>query len=409
MSRWTNVEVVTVTPLAMGGARQRGAGSAEPLRARSLRGLLRTWTRFLLGSRLPSEKLWELERELYGGVHEEVRESSIKVRAKPVTRPQANPWGTGDNGNEGPHGEREEDARGAYLAGVRYLGELSFRELPERPDRPRKPARHLIGPGHQSVVGLRYIGNDDNHEWLMWASFWLLVHLGGVGSRATRAFGSLAVQGSAPEVGLPWSFGFDAVECATKLRAGLEDLHRSTNARFGTPIRRPNYGTIDYTTVDVLDPPFASAIEAQRYLGNALFAYRHHQEPDTTTMLSGASGILERPAWGLPLTMPAQNGATTMLQPDGLREKHDRWPSPIAFRVQQLESSQYALVAVARDVPLVNAKEKDQPHRTFGVEVDGSAAVGAIPRLLKKFAAEERSVARVTKTAWKLEQAWPWP
>ncbi|MGH8908443.1 MAG: type III-B CRISPR module RAMP protein Cmr1 [Egibacteraceae bacterium] len=50
--RWHDVLVDTVTPLAMGGGQQRGSDGAEPLRARSVRGLLRTWTRFLAGSRM---------------------------------------------------------------------------------------------------------------------------------------------------------------------------------------------------------------------------------------------------------------------------------------------------------------------------------------------------------------------
>lgn len=385
MTRWLDVAVDTVTPLAMGGGETRGAQGAETLRARSMRGLLRVWTRFLVGSRKTAEDLWRLEHQMYGGVRDGVAESAVKVRVITEGAVTRKAWGVLPNGEDGPHGERARDQvrgeHGTYVRGVRYLGDLSFRN-----------GRWLVGPGHRSVVGLRYTGGDKDHEWLLWASLWLLVHLGGAGSRSARAFGSLAVA-AIPEAGatilggVPWSLGADPSACHAAMRQALQSLSAGADTRFGKPIRRTSYGTLDATTVGVLDPAFGSAVEAQRHLGDALFAYRHHREPDTSTVLSGASEPLERPAWGLPLGMPGPGSQPIMLKPD-LPKGRDRWPSPITFRVQRLDDGQCALVVVARDVPLTQAKA---PGRTLRVEVDGLAGHGAVLRLLEKLEAEQWS------------------
>jgi hypothetical protein len=99
---------------------------------------------------------------------------------------------------------------------------------------------------------------------------------------------------------VPWSFG----ETAEALRCGLQAISDGADARLGTPSRRTDYGTLDATVVGVLTPSFGSAVEAQRHLGDALFGYRHHREPDTSIVLGGEDAPLERPAWGLPLGTP---------------------------------------------------------------------------------------------------------
>ncbi|MGH8933183.1 MAG: type III-B CRISPR module RAMP protein Cmr1 [Egibacteraceae bacterium] len=381
--RWHDVLVETVTPLAMGGAAQRGAEGAEPLRARSVRGLLRTWTRFLAGSRMTPEALRELERKVYGGVHGKVTESPVKVRVMSHGRVDRDAWGTGPGGAEGSHGERRADEvtgkHGKYVKGVRYLGDVSFRETRAA------PARHLVQPGQRCTVGLRYLGDQDRHEWLLWASLWLLVHLGGAGSRSSRAFGGLAVA-RAPERGravlgddVPWSFGETPEVCGAALQRGLRALSGGADARFGEPVRRTGYGTLDATTVWVVTPSFGSVAEAQRHLGDTLFAYRHHREPDTSAVLSG-SATLERPAWGLPLRMP-----NAILEP---ASGDNRWPSPITFRVQRLEGDLFALVVVARDVALMNARAG---HTTYTTEVDGLRDRGAVPKLLAQVEDEQWS------------------
>lgn len=391
MSRWAEFELVTTTPLAMGGGHNRGPIGVEPLRSRSLRGLLRVWTRFLLGARLHDDHLRDVERALYGGVHPTPQESAIRCRVTVGRRkPPTHAWGVPDQQAEGPHGERKDDefrtSEGTQVKGVRYLGDLSFRRTND------KEARHLVAPGHHCTVGLRYVGGDnghEDHEALMWASLWLLVHLGGAGSRNRRAFGSLRLDGPVPPQatsalpGLPWELGETPAACAASLLQGLQQVADLAGRLGGAPRRRPGFGTLDNCRVRVLDEEFGSPADAQRHLGNAMVAYRHHRSPDTETTLARTDGVLERPLWGLPLSMP---GAHLNLRPDiGNSPGGNRWPSPLTFRVQRLAEERFALVVVGFDVdpPTVLASG---PERTFAVEVDGISGAGAVPALLDRFA-----------------------
>ncbi len=339
-------------------------------------------------------------------MHGGVTESPVKVRVTSEGAVFRKPWGVGPDGGEGPHGELGEDEvkgnHGRYVKGVRYLGDLSFRKPTTKQDGKTKeePARYLVQPGHCSKLGLRCLGCDERHRWVLWASLWLLIHLGGAGSRSSRTFGSLAVA-ETPEQGravlgegVTWSFGETPEECGAALRHGLRAISDGADAHIGTPGRRTGYGTLDATAVGVLTPSFGSVAEAQRHLGEALFAYRHHREPDTSIVLGGEDSPLERPAWGLPLQMPGE-----MLKPD-LPKGHDRWPSPITFRVQRLQGDRFALVVVARDIPLMNARAGG---RTYTVEVSGLGDHGAIPQLLGQLEAEQWSGDQTHK----LLRVWP--
>jgi hypothetical protein len=68
--------------------------------------------------------------------------------------------------------------------------------------------------------------------------------------------------------------------------------------------------------------------------------------------------------------------------------------------VQRLEGDRFALVVVARDVPLMNARAGS---RTYTVEVDGHRDHGAIPRLLGQLEAEQWS----GDQAHRLLRVWP--
>lgn len=412
---WYDAPLIGVTSIAIGGADARSGRreSTEPIKARSVRGLLREWTRFLLAGYVSGQGLRDIEERIYGGVHGGSPKASalqVQVRTErggvsPV------PWNEGHGAELGWSDTDSVALNGnRYLAGVQYLGSQSFRKPRDGHE------RWLYPPGHRVTLRLRWrptsagaSASDD--ERLVWASLWLLVNLGGIGGRSSRGFGSLDFADALPQrmsellPGLSSHLGAGPTEAASHLGAGLGALQATFHSGAAS-VRRPHLATLAHTRVEVVDHLFASAHDAQRALGDAMFAYRHHRNPDTDATIRGdTNATLERPAWGLPLGMP-----TTTLVPAS-RDVH-RWPSPLTFTVSRLTSaagdiSGYVLVAVARDVDLVDARSAQGTYRTAVGGRQGLSGEGAIPALFRQFLDDQRTVAHVVKSPWSAVTAWP--
>ncbi len=358
-----------------------------------------------------SGELRAFERLVFGAVHgaHGATHSSLAVRVEePRHQVEPAPWDEAHGANFGWTRSDEVHLNGnTYLAGVRYLGSQAFRATKT------SGPRWLYPSHHRARLRLRWRPlpgwstsphNDTDGERAVWASLWLMVQLGGIGSRTRRGFGAIDFDEGLPErahellPGLPGDLGDSPAACAAAVHQGLSTASEAV-APFRTRAseRRGELATLAHSRVVVIDHEFASGTEALTALGDAIFAYRHHRNPDTDATINGASGTpLERPTWGLPLQMP-----TRMLAPQGAMK---RWPAPLSFTVARLRTGRCVLVALARDLDLVGTVAHGERYPT---EVAGNSGSGAVSTLLDQFLADERHHAHVAKSVWSAEEAWP--
>lgn len=433
LSSWTGVPLRLNTPMAMGGGQTRGQVGVEGLRARSLRGLLRRWTRFLLADCCDDATIRSVERCLYGGVHPSAEPSRLAVLIPPPNPLPGGGWAHATLGRNYDWTTVRGGITQRWVKGTAYLGALSFRETQQAEQ------RFLVNAGTSFRVRLRYrpeAGDSgaltERGEALAWASLWCLVHLGGAGSRANRGFGSLAVD---PErmiaeqpLELPWDLGPLPGDCQHGLRQGLDAIRtwrdnlwqpgRGEVSRSIESLERCHIwvlagvagGLVGTLGQDGVAGGATGWLDLLDLLGDGLVAYRHHREPDTTTtMLARAGGVLERTVWGLPLATPAGD----VLLPAGGSQ---RWPSPISFRVHRLagrpgtDGAASGLVVVAHDLDPPDASAGAGP--LYPARVGGAGPPGPVIRLAQQFfAAAAQAGAPLAngaeKQPWQMLDAWP--
>lgn len=168
----------TVTPTFC-----RGAGpEAAELRAPSLKGLLRWWYRAWhpLAVTGPLDGPWA-EGRVMGDTHVQGQcPFLLRVRAPeplPLIR-----WA--DYERTIPRGSRDQ------VGGIRYLG-FAFRPTREVPKEHRAIAANVR---FEALHQFRRPITDQAARGLV-AAWWLLAHLGGLGARSRRGFGSLSLEG----------------------------------------------------------------------------------------------------------------------------------------------------------------------------------------------------------------------
>ncbi len=305
-----NFTLRTLTPLFLAGADQTQA----ELRAPTFRGLMRYWLRALVGGLFGTDaagltKVMEAETAVFGAT-DTGSAVAIKVSA-------------------GSNEAREFTEKVSVRVGDKWQatgkGYLLWSMV--RSGRPEKgnvkPARWYFPPGTSFQVTLSIRSEDTSKLKQAIAAFWLLTHLGGVGSRSRRCAGSLAVQvvtENTPD------FPFDTPRDVQALKQQLEQGIRSARA-LCPPDRRP----IRQAQFDVLAPgvchiwilqdeqPWQSAEIAMQKLGEKLQDYRSR------------TPIGQRKIFGLPL-MPI------------IRDK--RRASPLLLRVAELQGNKYVGIAV---------------------------------------------------------------
>jgi CRISPR-associated protein Cmr1 len=182
-----------VTPVFCAGADQKG--EAE-IRALSIRGALRWWYRAL------DPRFREREGALFGATTGEGSSSPIRVRVVP--------WLNGDRDySKDLRPEKARQNGAAYLGYTLYLGGNNRLAVPEKNEFELdltwqyRPSRFISSEGKDKPA--------KNHPWhwvkgdgqkadeitrRAWAaSLWLFGHLGGLGTRSRRGFGTIALLG----------------------------------------------------------------------------------------------------------------------------------------------------------------------------------------------------------------------
>jgi CRISPR-associated protein Cmr1 len=310
----------TLTPLFMAGADQAKA----ELRAPSFRGLMRYWQRALVGGLVGTtsqglEKVKETETAVFGatdtGSAIAVRVSAISTEPKEFT----------EQTSIRVAGRWQATGKGYLLWSMARSGRADRGNL--------KPARWYFPPGTRFQVTLSTHDEDNIKLLLGIAAFWLLTHLGGIGSRSRRCAGSVAVQAL---TGNTADLPFNSPQHAQELRQQIEQGIKAAKAMYQLDQLAIKHAQFDILTQGVCriwilqdEQPWSSAEMAMQRLGENLQSYRSH------------IAIERRKIFGLPLPPIIFN---------------KRRASPLLLRVAELQGGKYVGIAVlfktaSSDVP----------------------------------------------------------
>lgn len=304
---WQEYRAEIVTHCICAGADQKKA----EIRIPSIRGEIRWWFRALGGS--PQE-----EKDLFGGVHNEAKKSSVVFRlgdssCRQVTYNLPDLFGSIPN-----------DSR-AYLL------------WPLRPMKQQDQKRGMILPG--STFTLRCaIRNSLLKEELickMHASIRLWLLLGSMGTRGRRGFGSLIL-------------------CSEALRRdaslnSLRQMLRENLVVYGHPKIK----------IMILGNSYDTASDTLGFLGDWLKKWRAGSKKsgvnpsqwgrnDHDAVMS-KRGVLYRPAIGLPITQRYQS---TGIQIDTTPQNSNRWASPVHMKVMKLGERYYPMAVFFSEMAL---------------------------------------------------------
>lgn len=152
----------TVTPVFCAGAEQNGPAEIRPL---SLRGALRWWYRAI------DPNFAENEARFFGA-------TGARPTASPVTLRVEN-WVTGKQHLRSQIYGKSKERGEAYLGYTLYLGANDRRAVP---------------PDQNVEITLRGLELDQELQRAWLASLWLFGHLGGLGTRSRRGYGTMALE-----------------------------------------------------------------------------------------------------------------------------------------------------------------------------------------------------------------------
>ncbi len=300
----------TITPLFLAGADQTKA----ELRPPTFRGLMRYWLRALLGGlfgtdRKGLEEVIEAETAVFGATD---TGSAVSIK---VSEASSAPKEFTEQISVRVGGKWQATGKGYLLWSMARSGRADKGNL--------KPARWFFPPGTRFQVTLSTRGGNEAKLKQAVAAFWLLTHLGAIGSRSRRCAGSLAVQVVGDNA---TGFPFNAPENAQALKQQIEQGIRTAKALY-----QLNQLSIGQAQFDVLtqgmcriwilqdEQPWSSAELAMQRLGENLQSYRSH------------IAIERRKIFGLPLPPIIFN---------------KRRASPLLLRVAELQGKKYVGIAV---------------------------------------------------------------
>lgn len=367
-------ECTVVTPMFLSGTNQE---SVE-LRAASLRGVMRYWYRAVLGAQglLDLPTLKQRESAIFGNTD---AGSPVSVRIVPVTFPSAsirNPENLKDWKGTDKHGTPTK-----YLWYSTRLGDN---------------CRVYLEPGTTFHIVFTAIAKGDSERTskarIAFAetikAFWLVVHLGSLGTRARRAAGSFDAQLidlRADDVQLPTfatllGNGYDAY-----LRDGLRSIVQPAQTLPGRP------------AFSVLHPAHARVWRSGRTarswedavwnFGGAFREFRLRRgvdQEDATragldyhtmkAVLAGGAAppTVERASFGLPLTFRFSGikGSTTV-QP----ARSNRRASPLWVRIVRLGETRYDAVLTFFDSQFLPPGEQMKVSKAYGTASPPSSSL----------------------------------
>jgi CRISPR-associated protein Cmr1 len=345
-----NVQLRLVTPAFCGGAEARQVDPITPIRPSSVRGSLRWWFRAAVAAQLwPASKgradqkqmldqLHDLESLLFGAVRGDALASAIALLpAEGVLKAVDFP---------APDQVRSR--------GVRYLGYGLF----EGGQPTVLDAAHTV-----FTQPIRLRPRAKNLGDVVAATVWLWAHLGGLGARTRRGWGSLELLDLG---GLPWAGPPPGALLAdpTAVRAHLVKGITEAGAVFSRFLRSqghtPGQGEGPHPAIrtlrglerlPVIPHTFPRGIDALEHAGRLFQDFRstlqrnkrglgplpdYHEVKAAIQERPGAPVGVERAAFGLPLPFYFRSlqGAKATVEPEG----KDRLASPLLFRVVRTQA-----------------------------------------------------------------------
>ena len=297
-------QVKVLTPLFLAGADQTQA----ELRAPTFRGLMRYWYRALAGGVVGTnsagfQQVMAYEKETFGATD---TGSPVAVRVS--------------NSSTSPRSHQKEGNTRKTATGKDYL-------LWSLAENNHRPARLFFPQNATFQVTLSDRGSNTTTLQSSIASFWLLTHLGGVGSRSRRCAGSLSATIAKTDVAIPKGMRFDIPTSIPDLKNQLSDgikaaqglIHGTTALSSGlAPFDTISPNTCSIWIVQDKVRPWNSVDEALRTLGDDLQYYR------------GGIDLQERRVFGLPLKDVSNK----------------RRASPLLLRITELQGNKFVCVAV---------------------------------------------------------------
>lgn len=343
------VTLETVTPLFLGGAEPRGT---PELRPPAFRGALRYWLRAVLGGAFGDTeagltKLRACESAVFGSADETTGgASAVTIRLRTAAQPTSKLYEKQEpifaNNRRQPTG-RDYLYWSMGKSGNQQRGNY-------------QPSKQFYVPGSSfdlilsSRPGVKDV--EQQFEQAV-AALWLLVQLGGIGSRSRRTAGSLSVRGQIEREGLMFTLSAsDVAQAAAQLSAGLSAIREQFAALGHIDIKAPS-------AFDLLSPTvcrlwvlgtwrsWEAAVEA---VGAAMRDFRTYREPDhasVTKWLQGQSiPTVERAAFGLPLPYHySKGGLSGVVQGRVTQPTLDRRASPLWLKVSKMSTCSYIGVA----------------------------------------------------------------
>lgn len=311
----------TLTPLFLAGADQTQA----ELRAPTFRGLMRYWYRALAGGVIGTnakgfESVMKAEKAVFGATD---TGSAVAIKIMPVSG-EAKEFT--EQISVRVNGNWQATGKGYLLWSMARSGNPAKGNV--------KPARWYFPPGTTFRVTLASRGSGETKLQQAIASFWLLMYLGGVGSRSRRCAGSLSalIAASDANVTMPSGMRFTMPTGIADLQKLLADgihaaqglIEHGTDAteriRHLAPFDILSRETCRIWIVQDRDRPWNSIEEAMKSIGEDLQDYR-----------GGITPIQRRRVFGLPLK-DVDNKA--------------RRSSPLMLRLIELQGNKYVCVAV---------------------------------------------------------------
>ena len=336
--RELRVTLETVTPLFIGGAEPRGTkeNPAKPeLRPPSFRGAMRYWLRAALGGVIGDDlaTLKRTEADVFGSTE---GTGAVSIRLTGELAPQ-----------------KHDFSKARYLFfSLKGRGEEPDRQcLRTQPDNPIK--LQLWTRQRETTFWNQACG-----------ALWLLLNLGGIGSRSRRGtciLKAVKVEGEWPQ-SLPRLT--ERISTTDGLKAylergiqGIRDLQQgSSHPRAGFDVLHPDYCEIAVVNRTWQDP-FETLEEISKFLSQERRSYAGKEFPKIVKR-SNPLPEIPRSSLGLPIVFfdPRKNRSVGTLQ----GEEHDRRASPLWIHVSKLENRtpEYIVVLTVFHSPLLPDKEQ---------------------------------------------------
>ena len=217
-------DLEVITPAVVGGAIAQKIES-DGLRVPTLRGQLRFWFRALTGAWCPIDRLPKIESEVWGSTE---RASSVVLRSRLVQ-----PTTPGKFDKRAFLNRARETGGSAPVQQKRQVAGLSYLSygLDEASKSKGRQQRLYWPPGQARFrVSARFAQRGQSAaadpEAAFICSLWLLTHLGGVGSRSRRGWGSLQVVSPRQHKELELVPPEDGSRLAEHIRVGLSFVRK---------------------------------------------------------------------------------------------------------------------------------------------------------------------------------------